>query len=149
MIRKTSAAVCVLVLFVASSKAALVGSFQQVATGVTTDPTIYSGAFDTWAFEMQSNDLNYDAVDLRFSSPTGSFLNVGGTTFRNSASNPVFNGHEVPDTFFVVPPGTVINVLTNDNANALTTAVVLGGAPTLVPNTGAKTVLAFFSVPQG
>ena len=74
MIREISASIGLLVLLATSPEAALVGSFQQVATGTTTDSTIYPGAFDTWAFEMQSNDLNYDAFDLRFSSPKGSFL---------------------------------------------------------------------------
>jgi hypothetical protein len=130
------------------SQAAIVGSFRQLETGKT-HPMVLIGPWDTWVFEVQSDDLNYDALELHFTAPTGGFLNNGGETFRNTATPPVTFGFETTDTFFIVPPGQVFDAITEDTPTTLRSAFAVAGAITIVPNNSAKIAVAYFSVNSG
>jgi hypothetical protein len=151
MLRKVSLALLVALAAASAANAAPLSSkFVLVNSNATTNSLVYNGAFDTYAFQVKSNDAtDYDALSLNFVS-SGEFLNTGNTTFKSGASNPVVFGFEAPDSFFVLPPGGAQLAGTQaDTANTLQSDFTTAGGLTLVPASGVYTTVAFFSVPHG
>ena len=152
MIRKSFGAVVVLLAIAGISNAALIGSFEQTATGKTTNPLIYAGEFDTWVFNVEhTGDGIVEALEMSFQ---GNFIQAGGQSFQQVAVNPLVFGFEGPDTFFVtrqtipnadvlIAPGTLVDTTTN-----FAVAYTVANAPSLL-NPGEKRALMHFSVPTG
>jgi hypothetical protein len=123
------------------------GSFRLLESNKDTNDLVYPGLFDTYAFELETNDGIVDALELDF---TGNFLQAGGTTFKPGAANPIVFGFEAPDTFFILPPGAAqLAANVSDTATELRAAWTTEGALPIVPGNGTKTPVAFFSLAAG
>jgi len=159
MLRKIFFAGLAVLMMATTSQAGLVYSWLKTATDQTTNNLVYPGHFDTWGFQLSSqNELpvlggaakNYDALSLNFTSSTGAFLTTGSTTFKSGSANPVVFGFNAPDCFFVLPAGAAQLAATQvDTANVLQSDYTTQGGLTLVPISGLPTTVAAFSVPTG
>jgi hypothetical protein len=144
-----------LVLLVATStaNATLFGSFKLVAANQSPNVLIYdpNSFYDTWIFQVRTTDgLNYDSLSLDFHAAAGTFFTLGPTTFKSGASNPTVFGFEVPECFFVLPPGAAPLAGTQiDTASELQSDFTTAGGLPLIPASGERVPVAFFSVKSG
>jgi hypothetical protein len=159
MLRKIFFAGLAVLVTATTSQAGVFYSWVKTATDQTTNSLVYPGHFDTWEFQLSSQNAtpaqggaakNYDALSLNFTSSTGAFLTTGSTTFKSGSANPVVFGFNAPDCFFVLPAGATQLAATQvDTANILQSDYTTQGGLTLVPISGAPTTVAAFSVPTG
>jgi hypothetical protein len=144
------------VLAASEAQAELYGFLRQLDSGRTTDPLVYSGAFDIYLFELASNSKNYDALSLSFRTPSNTFLNTSSlgisaySSLSGDLANPSAFGFESPDSFIVIPDGvTPLFATRSDGDDFLQADYATIGGVTLVPDNGTRVPAAFFSVPAG
>ena len=133
--------------------AALMGQFVPVATNLNIPPNVVfeaGGNVDTYKVKVTNTGDNATSVEMAF---TGDFFQFDGVgaTFRNDPSIPAFFGnHFFPDSFFILPDAAnVLAVDTVDTTAQLSSSFTLPGDTVILPGNGAKTTIAFLTVPAG
>lgn len=148
MLRNIFFAMAAVVGVASASQAAIIGSFELLEAGKTTNALVYPNPFDTWTFSVLSDEGNVTSFDIDF---LGNFLNTNPpTTIRNlPATNPTVFGFEAPETFALIPQGAapLLGASVDTNARLYVSYTTAGGL-VIAPN-GVKTPVAFFSVPVG
>lgn len=121
-----------------------------IEAGRTINDLLNAEPYDVYEFVVTNfNGTAASSVELQLD---GDFLNLGDTTFKVGAENPMIFGFEAPDSFFVLPdgvdPADVLAVNVEDSSTRLAASYTIAGGAELIPANGSVT-LATLSTPAG